>query len=86
MVDLSSSSYLMLWSHKVARPATHTLRPILLSFVWAVHKHASIGPAPGRCCILNRPDAGKTFWPDIGPASFAQRRDIGQMPALRYMP
>ena len=22
----------MLWSHKVARPATHTLRPILLSF------------------------------------------------------
>ena len=50
------------------------------------HKHASIGPVPGRCCILNRPDAGKTFWPDIGPASFAQRRDIGPMPALRYMP
>ena len=23
---------LMLWSHKVARPATHTLRPIFLSF------------------------------------------------------
>ena len=50
------------------------------------HKHASIGPAPGRCCIPNRPDAGKTFWPGIGPASFAQRRDIGPMPALRYMP
>ena len=28
-------------------------------------KHASIGPAPGQCCILNRPDAGKTFWPGI---------------------
>ena len=50
------------------------------------HKHASIGPAPGRCCILNRPDAGKTFRPGIGPVPFAQRRDIGPMPALRYMP
>ena len=50
------------------------------------HKHASIGPAPGQCYILNRPDAGKTFWPGIGPVSYAQRRDIGPMPALRYMP
>ena len=28
----TATRHVMLWSHKVARPATHTLRPILLPF------------------------------------------------------